>query len=97
VHKVIILRAKTYSVQTVQAYKYDIDNSMPALVFKHKAVAKGLTRENIKRLSHEDYGRMLNKDHCRNVINRRSKFDQVSYYLLVLFLFLNNILYLCML
>ena len=59
---------------------------MPALVFKHKGVAKGLTRENIKRLSHEDYGRMLNKDHCRNVINRRigSKFDQVIHYLLVL-------------
>ena len=87
VYEVIALRPKTYSVQTVKACKYDPENPMPAPVFKHKAVAKGITRENIKRLIHEDYRNMYNENPCRNVINRRigCKLHQVILCLLLIY------------
>jgi hypothetical protein len=57
----IALRPKSYSVHTVTACKYDPDNEMPPK-YKYKAVAKGITRENIKNLKHEDYQRMMYED-----------------------------------
>ena len=76
----IALNPKFYSVRTVKAIKYNPDGEMPHPVFMHKAVAKGITRANIKRLTHEDYRKMYNEEaNCHNVINRRigSKLHQV--------------------
>ena len=80
VYEVIALRPKSYSIQTVKATLYDPEHpEVPPPAFKHKAVAKGITRENIKRLTHEDYRQMLQEGECRNVTNRRigSKLHQV--------------------
>ena len=38
---------------------------------RHKTVAKGLARSQIKRFKHEDYVRMLNGGAVTNVVNRR--------------------------
>ena len=72
VYEVIELKPKSYSVRTVKATKYNSDGEMPQPVFMHKAVAKGITREHIKGLTHEDYREMYSEvANCRNVINRR--------------------------
>ena len=46
---------------------------------RHKAVAKGVARSQIKRFRHKDYVRMCNGGSVTNVVNRRiaSKLDQV--------------------
>ena len=46
---------------------------------RHKAVAKGVARSQIKRFKHEDYVRMYNGGALTNVVNRRigSKLHQV--------------------
>ena len=46
---------------------------------RHKVVAKGVARSQIKRLKHEDYVRMYNGKALTNVVNRRigSKLHQV--------------------
>ena len=80
VYEVIALRPKSYSIQTVKATRYDPEHpEAPPPAFKHKVVAKGITRENIKRLTHEDYRQMLEETECRDVTNRRieSKLHQV--------------------
>ena len=85
VYELIALNPKSYSVRTVKATMYTFDNVMPPSVFIHKAVAKGITRENIKRLTHEDYRQMFNEvANCRNVINRLigTKLHQVTYFLI---------------
>ena len=38
---------------------------------RHKAVAKGVARSQIKRFKHEDYVRMDNGGSLTNVVNRR--------------------------
>ena len=46
---------------------------------RHKEVAKGVARSQIKRFNHEDYVRMFNGGALTNVVNRRigSKLHQV--------------------
>ena len=56
---------------------------------RHKAVAKGVARSQIKRFKHEDYVRMYNNEELTNVVNFRigSKLHKVR---------LIIIIYLCM-
>ena len=85
VYELIALKLKSYSVRTVKASMYNPDGEMLTPVFMHKAVPKGITRENIKRLTHEDYRQMYNEvANCRNVINRRigTKLHQVMYFII---------------
>ena len=39
--------------------------------FKHKAVAKGVSRANIKNFTHEEYVAMFREGETRKVTNRR--------------------------
>ena len=85
VYEVISLKPKSYSVCSVKATMYNPDGEMPPPVYMHKAVAKGITRANIKRLTHEDYRQMYNEvANCRNVINRRigKKLHQVTHFII---------------
>ena len=52
---------------------------------RHKAVAKGVARAQIKRFKHEDYVRMYNGGALTNVVNRRiaSKLHQVRLNILI--------------
>ena len=61
---------------------------------RHKAVAKGVARSQIKRFKHEDYVRMYNGGALTNVVNRRigSKRHQV---LLIIFILICTIIYDC--
>ena len=84
VYELIALKPKSYLVRTVKATPYNPDGEMPLPVLIYKAVAKGITRENIKRLTHEDYMQMYNEvANCRNVINRQigTKLHQVTHFL----------------
>ena len=73
------LRPKMYSFTIMDAQ--DPDPRLPHLPvnIKHKAVAKGISRANIKRFSHEDYLFMFREGVARKVTNRRigSKLHQV--------------------
>ena len=75
----VALRPKMYSFTVMDAR--DPDPRLPPLpvILKHKAVAKGISRANIKRFSHEDYLTMFREGDARNVTNRRigSKLHQV--------------------
>ena len=72
------LRPKMYSFtvcdasQPIPGVNYPMD-------LRHKAVAKGVARSQIKRLKHEDYVRMYNGGAFTNVVNRRigTKLHQV--------------------
>ena len=72
------LRPKMYSFtvcdasEPIQGVNYPMD-------VRHKAVAKGVARSQIKRIKHEDYMRMYNNGSLTNVVNRRigSKLHQV--------------------
>ena len=72
------LRPKMYSFtvweasEPIPGLKYPMD-------VRHKAVAKGVARSQIKRCKHEDYVRMYNGGALINVVNRRigSKLHQV--------------------
>ena len=61
---------------------------------RHKAVAKGVARSQIKRFKHEDYVRMYNGGALTNVVNRRigSKLHQVR---LIIFILICTIIYDC--
>ena len=85
VYEVIALKPKSYSVCSVKATMYNPDGEMKPPVYMHKAVAKGITKANIKRLTHEDYREMYNEvANCRNVINRRigTKLHQVTHFII---------------
>ena len=85
VYELIALKPKSYSVRSVKASLYTPDSVMLQPVFIHKAVAKGITRANIKRLTHEDYRKMYNEvANCRNVISRRigSMLHQVMHFII---------------
>ena len=85
VYELIALKPKSYSVRTVKATIYKPDGEISPPVFVHKAVAKGITRANIKRLTHEDYRQMYNEvANCRNFIDRRigAKHHQVTHFLI---------------
>ena len=61
----------------------DVSELIPGVNYqmdvRHKAVAKGVARFQIKRFKHEDYVRMYNGGALTNMVNRRngSKLDQV--------------------
>ena len=85
VYEVIALKPKSYSVCSVKATIYNLDSEMPPPVYIHKAVAKGITRAIIKRLTHEDYRQMYNEvENCRKVINRRigTKLHKVTQFII---------------
>ena len=71
-------RPKMYSFTVCEA-----SEPIPGLNYpmdlRHKAVAKGVARSQIKRFKHEDYVRMYNGGALTNVVNRRigSKLHQV--------------------
>ena len=73
------LRPKMYSFTVMDAQ--DPDPRLPPVPvhLKNKAVAKGITRANIKRFTHEDYLTMFREGDSRKVTNRRigSKLHQV--------------------
>ena len=73
------LRPKMYSFTVMDAR--DPDPRLPPLPvnIKHKSVAKGISRANIKRFTHEDYLTMFREGDSRKVTNRRigSKLHQV--------------------
>ena len=72
------LRPKMYSF-TVSDASEPIHGVNYPMDIRHKAVAKGVARSQIKRFKHEDYVRMYNGGALTNVVNRRigSKFHQV--------------------
>ena len=74
----VCLRPKMYSFTVCEASEPIPGLNYPMDV-RHKAVAKGVTRSQIKRFKHEDYVRMYNGGALTNVVNRRigSKLHQV--------------------
>ena len=72
------LRPKVYSFTLCDASEPIPGVNYPMDV-RHKAVAKGVARSQIKRFKHEDYVRMYNGGALTNVVNRRigSKLHQV--------------------
>ena len=64
------LRPKMYSFTVCDASKPIPGVNYPIDV-RHKAVAKGVARSQIKRVKHEDYVRMYNGGALTNVVNRR--------------------------
>ena len=79
------LRPKMYSLtvcdasEPIQGVNYSMD-------IRHKTVAKGVARSQIKRSKHEDYVRMFNGGALTNVVNLRigSKLHQVRYIISIL-------------
>ena len=65
------LRPKMYSVKVMEAVEYD-PRLLPlnAVHFKHKTVAKGVSRANIKNFTHDDYVYMFREGEARKVTNR---------------------------
>ena len=83
VYELIALKPKSNLVRTIKATMYKPDGEMQLPVFLHKAVAEGITRANIKRLTLEDNRQMHNEvASCRNVISRRigTKLHQVKHF-----------------
>ena len=72
------LRPTTYSFPMCDASEPIPGVNYP-MDIRHKAVAKGVARFQIKRFKHEDYVRMFNGGALTNVVNRRigSKLHQV--------------------
>ena len=64
------LRPKMYSF-TVCDKSEPIPGVNYSMDMRHKAVAKGVERSQIKRFKHEDYLRMYNGGALTNVVNRR--------------------------
>ena len=73
------LRPKMYSFTVCRANKYK-EGLNNAVEIRNKHVAKGISRSQIKRFTHEDYISMYNGGALQNVVNRRisSKLHQVS-------------------
>ena len=76
--KFVGLRPKMYSF-TVCVAAEPIPGVNCPMDMRHKAVAKGVARSQIKRFKHEDYVRMYNGGALTSVVNRRigSKLHQV--------------------
>ena len=64
------LRHKMYSFTVCDASEPIPKVNYPMDV-RHKAMAKGVARSQIKRFKHEDYMRMYNRGALTNVVNRR--------------------------
>ena len=79
------LRPKMYSFTVC-----DVSEPIPCVNYpmdiRHKALAKGVARDQIKRFNHEDYVRLYNGGVLTNVVNRRigSKFHQVRLIIFIL-------------
>ena len=75
------LRPKMYSFTVMDAEEYHPRHPVESVQLRHKAVAKGVSRENIKRFTHDNYVTMLRESETRKVINRRigSKLNEVNY------------------
>jgi len=78
------LRPKLYSYEVMEAIAPGSPANTPVVMLKNKTVAKGISRENIRRLTHADYLAMYNGGPAHFVTNRRigSKLHQVSFTLL---------------
>ena len=74
------LRPKMYSFTVMDAEEYDRRLPVEPVQLRHKAVAEGVSRANIKRFTHEEYVTMFREDDARKVTNRRigSKLHQVN-------------------
>ena len=74
------LRPKMYSFTVIDAEEYDPRLPVEPVQLRHKAVAKGVSRANIKRFTHEEYVTMFREGDARKVTNRRigSKLHQVN-------------------
>ncbi|MCA3774185.1 MAG: hypothetical protein IN818_04135 [Cutibacterium sp.] len=72
------LRPKMYSIQTCKATKWE-PASAAEPVLRHKEVAKGCSRTNIRRFTPDDYVRMYRGGDTHVIVNRRigSKLHQV--------------------
>ena len=80
--KFVGLQPKMYSFKVIEAVEYN--SRLPPLDevhFKHKAVAKGVSRANIKNFTYDDYVAMFPNGEARKVTNRRigSKLHQVNF------------------
>ena len=76
----VALRPKMYSFTVCEATEYIPPKfNLPPPDIKHKAVAKGVSRVNIRRLTHDDYVAMFRQPDQHKVVNRhiRSKLHQV--------------------
>ena len=74
----VALRPKMYSFTVCRATKYTQGLNCE-VEMRHKNVAKGISRSQIKQFKHEDYLRMYTGGALKNVVNRRigSKLHQV--------------------
>ena len=52
VYELIAIKPNSYLVRTVKATMYKHDSLMPQLLYINTAVSKGITKGNIKRLTH---------------------------------------------
>ena len=75
----VALKPKMYSFTIMDAEEYDPHLPVEEVQLKHKAVAKGVSRANIKQFRHDDYVQMFREGDARKVTNRRigSKLHQV--------------------
>ena len=75
------LRPKMYSFTVMDAEEYDPWLPVEPVQLRHKTVAKGVLRANIKRFTHDDYVTMFHEVDSRKVTNSRigSKLHQVNY------------------
>ena len=78
------LRPKMYSFTLCDASEPIPGVNYP-MDIRHKGVAKGVARSQIKRFKHKDYVRMYNGGALTNVVNRRigSKLHQVRLIILI--------------
>ena len=60
-----------YSFIVMDAEEYDPRLPVEPGQLRHKAVAKGVSRANIKRFTHEEYVTMFREGDARKVTNRR--------------------------
>ena len=68
-----------YVLTVMDAEEYDPRLPVESVQLRHKAVAKGVSRANLKRLTHDEYVTMFREGDARKVTNRRigSKLHQV--------------------
>ena len=60
-----------YLFTVINAEEYDLWLPVEPVQLRHKAVAKGISRANIKRFTHEEYVTMLREGDARKITNRR--------------------------
>ena len=74
-------RQKMCSFTVMDAEEYDPRLPFEPVQLRHKSVAKGVSRANIKCFTHDDYVTMFSEGDARKVTNRHigSKFHQVNY------------------